>query len=83
MYVYIYILDHSTTVAHLFWGTKMCKECGGWSMREHKVLPVSEPHSLPLSPAKKKNNAQGKELRCQCLYIHSAFASERRHVEYV
>ncbi len=47
----------------------------GWSMREHKVLAVSEPHhSLPNSSShheKKKIRAQGKELGCQCLSLHS------------
>jgi hypothetical protein len=34
---------------------RVCKKCGGWSMREHKVLGVSEPrHSLPNSPSHQK-----------------------------
>ncbi len=72
MYVSIYTLNHSTTGVHFFWGTKMCKECGGWSMREHKVLPVSEPRSLPLSPAKKKNALKARNCAASVfLFIYS------------
>jgi len=73
IYVYVYVYTDTdtdtqpTTVVHLIGGTRGCKECGGASMCEHNVLPVSDPHS---SEPQKNNCAQGKELRWQFLSLH-------------
>ncbi len=57
-----------------FGGTRGFKEYVGWSMREHKVLRVSEPHSLPNSPSHhQKKKIERKARNCAAsffLFIH-------------
>ncbi len=70
MYVHIYIHGHRS----FFGGTRGCKECGGSSMREHKLIRVSLTPQLPPPQQKKKIGRKARNwAACVFLFIYSFY----------